>query len=127
MDLVAAYNRTRRCVLAERTERTSTAWERMRGLLGRDGLPQGQALLISPCNSIHMFFMRFAIDVLFLDKDGRIIQAIPRLRPWRATRVYLSARSVLELWAGALEETGTQLGDIVEFSARSLTATSETG
>jgi uncharacterized membrane protein (UPF0127 family) len=127
MDLVAAHNRTRRCVLAERTERTSTAWERMRGLLGRDGLPHGQALLISPCNSIHMFFMRFAIDVLFLDKDGKIVQAIPRLRPWRATRVYLSARSVLELWAGALEETGTQLGDIIEFSARSLTATSETG
>ncbi len=127
MDLVSAYNRTRGCVLAERTERASSAWERMKGLLGREGLPHGQALLISPCNSIHMFFMRFAIDVLFLDKDGRIVKAIPRLGPWRATRVYLSARSVLEIWAGALEETGTQPGDLIEFPAPSLTATSGTG
>jgi len=127
MELVSAYNSTRKRVLAERTERTSTAWERARGLLGRETLPRGQALLIVPCNSIHMFFMRFAIDVLFLDKDGKIVQAIPRLRPWRATRVYLAARSVLELWAGALEETGTEAGDVIEFPTRGLTATSETG
>jgi uncharacterized protein len=127
MDLVSAYNRTRSCVLAEQTERTSSAWERMRGLLGREGLPHGHALLIAPCNSIHMFFMRFAIDALFLDKDGRVVKAIPRLAPWRATRVYLAARSVLELAAGTLEETGTQLGDVIEFPTRGLTATSETG
>jgi hypothetical protein len=74
-----------------------------------------------------MFFMRFAIDVLFLDKDGRVVRAIPRLKPWRATRVYLSARSALELWVGAIEQTGTKVGDVIEFSAADLTATSETG
>ena len=128
MDLLSAYNRTRGCVLAERTERASSARERMKGLLGRDGLPRGQALLIDPCDSIHTFFMRFAIDVLFLDKAGRVVRAIPRLRPWRATRIYLSAQSVLELWAGALDETGSQAGDVIEFSAAtSLTATSGAG
>lgn len=124
MDLVSAFNRTRGCLLAERTERASTASERMKGLLGRRDLPRGQGLLISPCNSIHMFFMRFAIDVLFLDREGKVVRAIPRLRPWRATRVYLSARSVLELWAGALEETGTGPGDVIEFNGQGLTASS---
>lgn len=117
MDVVPAYNRTRRCLLAERTERAQSGPERMKGLLGRTGLPRGEALLISPCNSIHTFFMRFPIDVLFLDKDGRTVRAIPKLVPWRATRVYLSARSVLELWAGAIDETGTQAGDVIEFAA----------
>jgi hypothetical protein len=127
MEVVSACNTTRSRVLAERTERAITSQERMKGLLGRERLPPGHALLISPCNSIHMFFMRFAIDVLFLDKDGRVVRAIPRLKPWRATRVYLSARSALELWVGAIEQTGTKVGDVIEFSAADLTATSETG
>ncbi len=62
-----------------------------------------------------MFFMRFHIDVLFLDREGRVVRAIPRLKPWRATRIYLAAQSVLELWPGALDERPTSVGDVVRF------------
>ncbi len=127
MEVVSAYNTTRRCMLAERTDRASTPQERMKGLLGRESLPRGHAMLISPCNSIHMFFMRFAIDVLFLDKDGKVVRAIQRLRPWRATRVYLSARCVLALWVGAIEESGTQAGDVIDFPKPSSEETGSAG
>lgn len=127
MEIVSAQNATRGSVLAEHTERTTSARERLRGLLGRDGLPHGHALLIEPCNSIHTFFMRFPIDVLFLDREGRVVRALPRLRPWRATRVYLAAHSVLELWPGALEERPAAEGDVVRFAASGLTASSRTG
>jgi len=127
MEIVSAENATRGSVLAEHTERTTRAGERLRGLLGRDGLPHGHALLIEPCNSIHTFFMRFPIDVLFLDREGQVVRALPRLRPWRATRVYLAAHSVLELWPGALEERPVAPGDRLRFLPGSLTASSRTG
>ncbi len=127
MELVSAENATRGTLLAEHTERTTSARERMRGLLGRDGLAHGHALLIEPCNSIHTFFMRFPIDVLFLSRDGRVVRAFPRVRPWRATRVYLSAHAVLELWPGALEERPVGEGDVVRFSTAGLTAKAGTG
>ena len=121
------WNATRQCEVASRVEVAASARARRKGLLGRGALMAGDGLWLVPCESIHTFFMRFPIDVLFLDKDGRAIRAIPRLVPWRATRVYLSARSVLELWAGAIDETGTQAGDIVDFSmAPSLTTSSGT-
>lgn len=70
---------------------------------------------IQPCNSIHTFFMRIPIDVLFLDADGVIIKQLPALPPWRASAVYLKARSVLELPAGTLQASGTQEGDRLAF------------
>ena len=100
-------------VLASHVERARTVRARLKGLLGREGLPEGRALLISPCTSIHTFFMRFAIDALFLDRSGRVIRAIPGLRPWRATRVYPAAALVVELQAGTLSRSGTREGDRV--------------
>jgi uncharacterized membrane protein (UPF0127 family) len=107
------FNETRDQLLAARAELAERASERMRGLLGRDALPEGDALVIRPCTSIHTFFMRFAIDVLFLDGDGRVLRAIPRMRPWRLTRIYPRAACVAECWAGAIEKTGTREGDRV--------------
>lgn len=119
MEGLAAYNVSRDRLLAERTGEALGMLARLRGLLGRAALPRGEALLIGSCNSIHTFFMKFPIDVLFLDRGGRVVRAIPRLGPWRATRVYLKADRVLELWAGALEESGTQAGDQIELRPRS--------
>ncbi len=102
-------------LIASDVERARTVRERLKGLLGRDGLPEGQALVIAPCTSIHTFFMRFPIDVLFVDGSSRIVRAIGDLRPWRATRVYPSAALVVELPAGAIARTGTLEGDSVAF------------
>ena len=103
-------------VLAQRVERARTPWARLRGLLGRDALPGGEALCIEPCTSIHTFFMRFPIDALFLRRDGLVVRAVASLRPFRATRFYPSAAMAVELPAGTLLRTGTREGDVLAFS-----------
>ncbi len=104
-------NATRNTILATRGWRATRAFERMKGLLGRDGLEEGEGIQIDPCNSIHTFFMRFPIDVLFLDRDGIVIRAFAAIPPWRLTRIYGRARSVIELPAGTLERCETYEGD----------------
>jgi uncharacterized membrane protein (UPF0127 family) len=105
-------------LVADKVELADRALSRLRGLLGRDGLADGEGLHIVPCNSIHMFFMRFPIDVAFLDEDLRVVKTVHQIRPWRATRIYLDAHSALELPAGALARSGTREGDQLRFSAR---------
>ena len=84
-------------------------WKRMRGLLGRDALEHGHGLLIPKTGSVHMFFMRFPIDAVFLDKELRVRRVVADLQPWRiaASR---GARSVLELPAGAAAAAGIGVG-----------------
>jgi uncharacterized membrane protein (UPF0127 family) len=113
-------HRTNGAVLAERVERAVTVLQRMRGLLGRDTLPEGEALVIDPCTSIHTFFMRFAIDAAFLSRDGRVVRAISAMKPWRATRLYPSAAMVVELPAGTLARTATSEGDELVFETEVL-------
>ena len=102
-------------VLAERVERASTLRARLLGLLGRSELREGAALCIDPCTSIHTFFMRFAIDAVFLRRDGTVVRALRGLRPFRATRFYPSAAMAVELPAGTLARTGTGEGDVLAF------------
>jgi uncharacterized protein len=98
-------------VVAEEVEHVRSTWARMKGLLGRDSLAEGHALLIEPCSSIHTFFMRFPIDVLFLSRDLRVLRALHRLQPWRATRVHFGSAMAVELPAGTLERAQVQRGD----------------
>ena len=108
-------NRTRGTVVAERVERATSFFGRLRGLLGRSALPQGHALAIRPCTSVHTFFMRFPIDVLFLDRSGTAIRALPEVRPFRATGIHLAAAEAVELPAGTLLRTRTVAGDFLAF------------
>jgi len=97
-------------VVCERCLVADTPRLRMRGLLGRALLPDGEGILIRPTNAIHMWFMRFAIDAVFLDADGEVLRVAERLRPWRmAARP--GARSVLELAAGTCGAVGVAPGD----------------
>jgi len=91
-------------VLVPELEIARTGWSRFVGLMGRRDLPGGAGLWIEPCNSIHMFFMRFAIDVLFLDREGRVKRVLLRLRPWRVSPIVFGARTVVELPAGTLTD-----------------------
>ena len=109
-------NETRGAVLAERAEVALAARARMKGLLGRDSLAEGAALVIKPCTSIHTFFMRFPIDVIFLDDAGKVLRAIRAMPPWRLTRIYPRAACVAELPAGTLLRSGTTEGDRVLLS-----------
>jgi uncharacterized membrane protein (UPF0127 family) len=82
------------------------------GLMGKHGLPDGEALLIRPCDSIHMFFMRFSIDVLFLDRELNILRLIKNLAPGKVVGTVKGAFQVLELAAGTAPQSfqeGTHL------------------
>ncbi|MCC6175032.1 MAG: DUF192 domain-containing protein [Chloroflexi bacterium] len=111
---VQVRNASRDRVLADRADLADWFWPRLRGLLGRTSLAPGEGLVIVPCGSIHMLGMRFAIDVLHLDRDGRILRAVPNLRPWRLGPIVRRSRSVVELPAGTIEASGTQAGDQIE-------------
>ena len=104
-------NVTRDRLLADRAERATSFRDRFVGLMGRRSLALGEGLHIDPCNSIHTFFMRIAIDVAFLDAQGVIVKQFHALPPWRGTAPYFQAKSVLELPAGTLAASGTQEGD----------------
>jgi uncharacterized protein len=81
----------------------------MRGLLGRSGLSSGEGLLLRPAGSVHTAFMRFAIDVVFLDRDLRVVKVVPEVVPWR-TAACRGARAVLELPAGEASRRGLREG-----------------
>ncbi len=83
---------------------------RMRGLLGRRNLPSGEGLLLRPASSVHTFFMRFPIDVVFLDRDLRVLSVAPHLRPWR-TAGRRGACAALELPAGECARRRVEAGD----------------
>jgi uncharacterized membrane protein (UPF0127 family) len=110
-------NQTRERVLVSRCEMATSLVARARGLLGHAPLTAGQGMLISPCQSIHTFFMSFPIDVAFLNRDMRIVHIIPSMRPWRLSPHLFKAHSVLELPAGVLSATDSSVGDELSFSA----------
>lgn len=113
---VVIRNRTRSSVLADSAEVADTSAKRRKGLLGRDHLPDGHALWIVPCESVHTFFMKFPIDVIYLDRKHRVKKICSAVQPWRMS-ICLLAHSVLELPAGAIAKTNTQRGDLLEISA----------
>jgi uncharacterized membrane protein (UPF0127 family) len=84
--------------------------------MGRRGLGDGEALIIQPCNGVVCFFMRFAIDVLFVDGEGRVVHLIPGMKPWRASSIVRASQYVVELPEGTIEDTGTELGDRIAVS-----------
>ena len=104
-------------VLCERCVLADTALARMRGLLGRRSLPSGEGILLRPASSVHTAFMRFAIDAVFLDRDGRVLKIARRLRPWK-TAAGRKAKAVLELPAGEAERRGIEIGERLVEDAR---------
>jgi uncharacterized protein len=93
-----------RCVLGD------TVLIRMRGLLGRRELPSGEGILLRPASSVHMAFMRFPIDAVFLDRDLRVVKIAADLQPWRVAGSR-GAKAVLEIPAGEASRRGLTVGD----------------
>lgn len=90
--------------------------ERRKGLAGRASLSPGEALVISPCRQVHTFGMRFAIDVVFVDKSSVVLLAVHRLAPGRLSRVAWRARAAVEVEEGTLRRTGTRPGDVLDLA-----------
>ena len=106
---------SRKTVLASTVEVADTSAKRSKGLLGRNSLGPGEGLWIVPCESVHTFGMRFAIDLVYLDREHRIRKIRRNVVPWRVS-LCLSAHSVIELASGSIRDQDAQLGDKVEFA-----------
>jgi uncharacterized protein len=107
-------NQTRNTVLATAADIADTSAKRRTGLLKHQSLEPGAGLWISPCESVHTFFMKFAIDLVYLDKQKKVRKVRHAVPPWRLSAC-LTAHSVLELPAGVAANTGTQPGDQLVF------------
>jgi uncharacterized protein len=108
-------NQTRGVEIVSRLALALGPWSRLRGLLGRARLAEGEGLLLRPCQAVHTFFMRYPIDVLFLDEQGRVVGLRPELRPWRMTPFFGDALATLELPSGRVTAMGTLRGDLLRF------------
>jgi uncharacterized membrane protein (UPF0127 family) len=108
-------NITRHTVLATCLEVADSGPKRNKGLLGREFLAPGEGLWIIPCEAVHTFAMKFPIDLVYLDRKKRIKKLKSEVPPWRLSACLL-AHSVLELPPGAIRNTQTQPGDLLDFS-----------
>ena len=108
-------NLTRQTVLAEQVEVADHGATRRKGLLGCNALGPGEGLWIVPCESVHTFGMRFAIDLVYVDRKLRVRKVRSGVPPWRLSAC-LSAHSVIELASGAARASRTEPGDTLEFS-----------
>ncbi len=106
-------NLSRSVTLVDSGRLATSYWERTRGLLFRPPLAEGEGLLLRPCQAVHTFLMSFPIDVLFLDKHNRVVHLIHAMPPNRASRFVRRAHSTLELPAGTIARTATQVGDLL--------------
>jgi uncharacterized membrane protein (UPF0127 family) len=106
-------NTTRGTVLATDVRFALRRRERTRGLLGRESMEPGEALVFPRCRQVHMVGMLFPIDVLFLDRQGKVVRCVSDLQPGRLSPWVRRACTTVELQAGTLERTGTAAGDLV--------------
>jgi uncharacterized membrane protein (UPF0127 family) len=109
-------NQTRGTTLAENARKAANFLARGRGLMMAPPLPEGGGLIIDPCGSIHMFFMRYPLDILFLNKEGQVVFMYKGIKPWRVGRVVRGAKMAVELPEGAIEQSKTEVGDRVSLA-----------
>jgi uncharacterized protein len=111
--LVCVRNLRTGVVLGRRVVEARSFGSRLRGLLGRASLEPGEGLWIEPCAAVHMFFMRFAIDAIFVDRRRTVTRVVAGLRPWRIALGGHAAFAVLELPVGVIAQSHTQAGDVL--------------
>jgi uncharacterized membrane protein (UPF0127 family) len=104
-------NKSNDTILAENVILANTPFKRMKGLLGKKEFSKGQALILRPCNSIHTFFMYFPIDILFVNRNNKVVKAVSSLKPFRLSGIYLNSAFAIELPSGIILSTKTQEND----------------
>ena len=107
---IMVANRTRHTQLGDRVRLAGDGAQRRKGLLGREGLATGEGLWILPCEAVHTFWMRFPIDLVYLDRQCRVVKVRSNVGPWRLSAC-LRAHSIIELAAGTIAATQTKPGD----------------
>ncbi|MGA2285848.1 MAG: DUF192 domain-containing protein [Dehalococcoidia bacterium] len=109
-------NTTRGTQVANRAVLANNPWKRLVGLLNRSHLEPGEGLVLMPGGGIHMFFMRMAIDVIFVDRDGLVLKTAVNVKPWRVVLAPRRSRYTVELPVGAIEQSATVPGDVLDLT-----------
>ena len=92
-------------------------WPQLKGLIGRAGLEEGEGLMITSSQGVHMWWMKFPLDVAMLDKDGKVVALYRDLQPGKRTSMHWDAHYALELPVGLIDRSGTREGDVLEWEA----------
>ena len=107
-------NLTQNTTIASQVKVAGDPGQRMKGLLGVEQFPQGQALVITHCQSIHMFFMRFPIDVIFCDRQNKVVGLCQEINPFCLSPIFFKASYAIELPSGTIALSKTQPGDQIQ-------------
>ncbi len=108
-------NLTQKKCVVHHLQMATNPWTRFWGLMGKPAMPDGiDGLWIEPCSDIHSFFLRFEFDAIFLDKNGKVLHLVERMKPWRISKFVKGGRVVLEMAGGQIAEQGIELGDTLE-------------
>lgn len=110
-------NRTRRTLVGDDVRLVDTWVGRLRGYLGSERPRKGQGILLFPCKAVHMFGIKFPLDVIFLDHEGRVLEVSANLTPGAHSGPVKEAHYVLEVPPGTIEDTQTRVGDEMSWSA----------
>jgi uncharacterized protein len=109
--MLYVHNRTRDTILVKRGRVANNIWTRFKGLIGVRELPQGDGLAIIPSSGVHCMFMSIPIDVVYVDRDHRVLALDPEMKPWAVGRIHRGVYYVIELPSGAIARSSTQVGD----------------
>jgi len=109
------FNKDKQSVLAQKAEVADSFLSRLCGLIPRKELRSEEGLIITRCNSIHMLFMRFAIDAVFVDKNHIVVGVVKNIHPYRFSRMFWSASYCIEVPPGTIDATRTEPQDCLEF------------
>jgi len=104
-------NLTSQISLASNCEIADNFYTRFKGLIGRRSFPEGCGMLIRPCNSIHMFFMKFPLDIVFVDKTNTVVSVLENIKPWQISPIVRNAYYTIELPVGTITGSSTKPGD----------------
>jgi uncharacterized membrane protein (UPF0127 family) len=107
-------NLTRHTTIASKVQIAQDPMTRMKGLLGRDNLSQGEALVITQCQSIHMFFMKFPIDVIFCNQNNKVVGCCENINPFCLSPIFFKASYAIELPSGSIAISKTEIGDQID-------------
>ena len=108
-------NQTKKTIIAEEALWADTVISRLVGLLSRTSLSSNEALVITECRSIHMFFMRFSIDVIFVNKENKVVGLVKNIKPFQMSPYFIRAKKAIELPVGGIDSSRTEKGDVLSF------------
>ena len=125
MRLLRVVNTRHNRELGARIELADSWFARLRGMMARPAPVPGEGLLLTPCRSVHMYGMPFPLDIAFVDAEGAVVATYRSLSPWSRTQWHRNAVHALELPAGALDDSGTVIGDVLVWSTEAVSSARE--